>query len=827
MSDALYVTVRDSVTKLAPSGEHTIGAGAGADVRVDLGGASEPVAWLRFLGHWILRPAAHVDETRVNGTPRDEMLIHLDPARDTAVTLVLGTGRADLLLGFSEPVPAPPPPRRPNPVGADPGTRPPGPQPGGARPRAHKPGGPRPAAGPGVQQPGVAEAGGPGTAAGGPGAEVRLHRIGGPMTVLGSGPGADIDVPDPGVAARHATLRRQDVTGLEIRDHGQGEPTYVRGRRIMWARLRAGDSFSIADSVFTLLDDETLRETRRARGASLVISGLSATYRAGWRPGARRPRPALSDLSIVLRSGEILAVIGPSGAGKSTFFKALLGEVDTSGRLLFSGLDLGTEAEQIRDMVAFVPQQVDLHESLTVGQVLRQAARLLPGAGSTAARRAARVAEIAEHLDIAELARTPIRSLSGGEKRRVSIGVEILGGPRLLMLDEPTSALDAGRARSVMRLLRGIADGDCTVAVVTHATDQLDGVDKVLVIGDNGRPLYYGEPGAVLDDMGETGFADLMTTARHDSGEAAARFLAGPVPAEAARLAAAAPAPPEEPPLRAEAPRRRAVRQFPVLAARELALLRARGPLALLQIPAIPALGGLLAALGASAAGLGGPAGTNGHAVQALTLLITACVFAGQSITYGDLVAQFPVLCRERRAGVSTGAVVAAKAAVFGVVAVLQAMITVGVFRLLRPAATDSLLLGADADMAVCLAAGALTAMCLGLLISAAAPTVERAVGWATATAICQVALSGGLLDLSERPVLNAISWLLPSRWATAALAASSDVPGTAFPGVPDDVLWQHRPGQMISDVGVLLVMTIALGGAAWLVLRRRLARRS
>ncbi|WP_433227358.1 ATP-binding cassette domain-containing protein [Actinomadura formosensis] len=774
MPETLYVAVRGSVTRLAPSGEHSIGDDAGADVRVDLGGAPGPVAWLRFLGHWILRPAPHVDETRVNGTPRTEQLIHLRDADETTVTLRLGSVRTELVLGFTEPARVPAPPRR--------------------------------------DEPGH-----------------RLHRLTAGETVLGSGPDADIIVPDLGVAARHATLRRRPVTGLEIRDHGRGDATYVRGRRVMWARLGAGESFTIGNSAFTLLDEETLSETRRERGASLVVSGLSATYRTGWTPRPGPREPALRDLSIVLGPGEILAIIGPSGAGKSTFFRALLNEIETSGRLLFSGLDLATEGEQIRDMVALVPQQVDLHESLTVGQVLHHAARLLPGAGTTAAERRARITEIAGHLDLGGLLGKRIRALSGGEKRRVSIGVEILGGPRLLMLDEPTSALDAGRARSVMRLLRDIADGGCTVAVITHATDQLDGVDKVLVVGADGRPLYYGEPRAVLGDLGERGFADLMQTARHAPDGAAARFLAGPVPAEAARLAAASagpPRPPREPPMREEPGRQRALRQFPVLVAREVALLRSRGVLALAQIPAIPALGGLLAALGASAAGLGGPDLSNEHAVQALTLLITACVFAGQSITYGDIVAQFPVLRRERRAGVSPGAVIAAKGTVFGVLAVLQALIAAGGFRLLRPPATESLLVNPDVDMAICLAGGALAAMAAGLLISAAAPTIERAVGWATAAAICQVALSGSLLDLSERPVLAAVSRLLPSRLATAALAASSGVEHVAI-HPPRDDLWTHRPAVMITELCALLALTIVYGCAAWWVLRHRLARRS
>ncbi|TDD94650.1 ATP-binding cassette domain-containing protein [Actinomadura rubrisoli] len=797
MPEPLYVTVRGAVTRLDPTREHSIGGAESCDVRVDVAGLSAPVARLRHIGHWMMIPDPGVEETTVDGEPRAEAVIHLRSTRDVKVTLRLGSSSVDLTLSHTDPAAAPPGPTAPPTPAAEPPT-PPAPKP----------------APPVGWVPSTLRRDGTGT---------RTHAIGA-RTVLGNGPGAGIDVPDLGVAAEHATLNRRPDGEFEIRDAGRGAGTFVRGRRVMWARLRPGDSFTIGYSTFTLDGPGALRETRQATGATLVISGLCAAYRTR----GSGSRPALQELSAVLRSGEVLAVVGPSGAGKSTLFSALLGEVEvTAGTLLFSGLDLATEAEQIRHMVAFVPQRDDLHDSLTVGQVLHQAARLRLAPGTTPAERGARIQEIARHLEIDHLMRERIRTLSGGERKRVSIGVEILGGPRLLMLDEPTSGLDAGRTRSVMRLLRDIAGNDCTVAVATHSTDQLDGAGKTLVIGSKGRPLYFGDTASALDALGEDDYADLMLTAHRTPEAAAASFLDGPVPREAAALAGTRRRADPPPSLRPEPPRRRVLHQIGVLAGRELALLRARGPLALAQLPGVPALGGVLAALGASPDGLGGGAEENNTpGVQALTILITACVFAGQAITYSDVVSQLPILHREKRAGVSPGAVIAAKALVFGVLAVLQALIAAAAFRLVRPPGDAFLLVGPDTDLALCLSGAALASMSLGLLISASASTLERAVGLATTTAICQVALGGGLLDLSGRSPLSAVSMLLPSRWSSAALAATTDMRELSITA-PADGLWDHRTGLMLTELGILLALTAVYACAAWLVLRHRLARRS
>ncbi|MFC7648569.1 ATP-binding cassette domain-containing protein [Streptosporangium lutulentum] len=179
-----------------------------------------------------------------------------------------------------------------------------------------------------------------------------------------------------------------------------------------------------------------------------------------------------------------MAIVGPSGAGKSSLFRALLGELPiTGGTLLFRGLDLVTDGEQIRHLLGYLPQQDHLHKSLTVRQNLRYAARLRLPADLPRKDREARILEIVDRLGLTERIDLRAARLSGGQLKRLSIALEILSDPLLLLLDEPTSGLDPGLDQEVMRLLKEIAGRGCSVIVVTHTPDNLILTDQVLVLG--------------------------------------------------------------------------------------------------------------------------------------------------------------------------------------------------------------------------------------------------------------------------------------------------------------------------------------------------------
>ena len=179
----------------------------------------------------------------------------------------------------------------------------------------------------------------------------------------------------------------------------------------------------------------------------------------------------------------LLAVVGPSGAGKSTLLNALTGQRPADqGTVLYDGRDLYRDYAELRQRIGLVPQDDILHAQLTVRRALAYAAELRFPQDTAKAERQARVDEVIARTGPRQRADQPIHSLSGGQRKRVSVALELLTKPSLLFLDEPTSGLDPGMDRSVMHMLRGLADDGRTVIVVTHSVLSLDVCDRLLVL---------------------------------------------------------------------------------------------------------------------------------------------------------------------------------------------------------------------------------------------------------------------------------------------------------------------------------------------------------
>jgi ABC-type multidrug transport system ATPase subunit len=645
-----------------------------------------------------------------------------------------------------------------------------------------------------------------------------------------------------GVAAHHATLTRRG-NGYRLRDSGRGNGTFSGGVRIRRAELVVGDTFEIGDYEFKIHSGGRLAQRFLGR-YELVLADVNATM-----DGKR----LLTDMSITMRAGTLLAVLGPSGAGKSTLFAAVLGELPVqSGQCYHQEQDLRADPVRIRGSLGFVPQGDDtIHKRLTVRQLLAFSDRLRRPSDRKRGR-VDRIRKVCADLGIEGKLDDAVAGLSGGERRRVSIALEVLAKPRLLMLDEPTSGLDAAKDNEVMRLLRRYAlggdddrHGGRSVMTITHSTEHLDLAHDVLVLVSGGRPVHLGSPGTVLTDLGVTegDYTTLMTRLCDDPGPAVTRYRRGNA-AKTARKAAEALRGAHKPvsarPMRRRGPFGAFLRQFPVLIQRQFMLVsriagllgksqkEAAGSLAALVMPF------LVAGVGAALAGLVVHDANWAAAVRppeisvagtALSLLVTLSMLSGQALTYSDIVSEFPVIYREHRTGVLAASVVLSKWVVYAVIAVAQGVLATVTFVLVAGGGQrESLVTTGNVELAISLVATAVAAMSAGLLVSVLAGRLEQAVAMATAVAIVQVALSGGLSSLDGQPVLQAMASILPTRWGFAAAASSADLRGIA-PGTPPDALWQHDAGQWAFDIGMLGFLTVVFTTLAVYALRGRLIK--
>ncbi|MGW5848953.1 ATP-binding cassette domain-containing protein [Streptomyces sp. NPDC055254] len=792
-ANPLVIGVDGRYTTLEPGRSYRIGTAPHCDIRLPDPGPADEVGTLLHRLHWTLGGLPSDARVWLGGAEVVGRVVHLRNVPDGTTLLVrTPSGEARIDIGRTgatrrAPASAVPPAR----------TAPPPPADGG-------PGSGRTDGADGV-------------------VTRRLHRIG-PTTLIGradtGGPSdapGRIAVPGLGVAVRHATLTRRAQGEYHLADHGRGRGTFAGGSAVLWARITPGTAFTVGRSRFTLVEDGVLREDRYGTPAALAVEGLRAVHGSV---------TALDGLTFTLEAGQVLAVLGPSGAGKTTLFRALLGEVTvTGGRATLQGLDSRTHAAQVRLLLGLVPQDDDLHRTITVRQVLDYAARLRMASDVTAADRRTRVEAVCAELDIADRMDTRVELLSGGQRKRVSLALEILDEPSLLMLDEPTSGLDPGAAREVMRLLRGVADRGCTIILVTHSTDQLHGVDQLLLLAPGGRPLYFGPPREVLGSMDAPDFPTLMDRSRAVGPARPVRSGSGPVgaarPGTSGGRRRSDEAPPAPAHTRPRPRRHRPTRRTAILARRELSLLAARGPAGLLGLTGLAVVCGAFAALVASDRGLGGGPGSNPEALQVVNLLVIGAVLCGQALSYGNVVADFPIVRREFRTGVSPGPVLAAKALVYAGVGTIQAVVSASVYLVFRPGPAAAFGLPSAMLLVLPLIATVVCSMALGLLVSVCASRLERAVTLVTFASVCQVALNGVPFALTSGP-LHLASLVVPARWGQAALGSLADV-GRLAPQAASDPLWAHRAGRAALDNGMLALLTALFLMAAWLVLRRRL----
>ncbi|MFC1409543.1 ATP-binding cassette domain-containing protein [Streptacidiphilus sp. N1-12] len=640
----------------------------------------------------------------------------------------------------------------------------------------------------------------------------RIRRL--PTRVLRIGRASDNDlvVPDLTVSRNHAELRARPDGGYEIVDLASHNGTHVNGSPVDRAPFGPTDLLGIGHSVFCLVGDE-LQEFVDTGEVTLDVAGLVVEV------GEDR-RTLLDSVSFPVGQKSMLAVAGPSGAGKSTLLNALTGlRPADRGTVHYDGRDLYRDYAELRSRIGLVPQDDILHTQLTVRRALGYAAELRFPGDTTAAERQGRVEEVISELGLGQRADQVISSLSGGQRKRVSVALELLTKPSLLFLDEPTSGLDPGMDRSVMHMLRSLADDGRTVIVVTHSVLSLDVCDRLLLLAPGGRVAFYGPPDETLSFFGFADWPDAFESFENDTGRDWAGQFLGSAPHRqyvASVMEQPGRTGPQARPAVPSAPAQSWGSQLGTLVRRYSAALAADRTFLAIMV-ALPFV------MGAMARALAGSSLTATTALNALLIVCVGCVLTGAANAVRELVKERVIYQRERAVGLSRSAYLCSKLVVLGTVTVVQAVVLtmVGLFGVkLRPQG-GGVLMPPLLEITLAAALLAFTAMALGLLVSALVKKEEVTMPLLVLLAIVQVVFCGALLPLDGVPVLNQLSWLVPSRWALGAMASTVDlhriVPGT----LTDDPLFAHTAGTWLLDMGMLVVLSTVFSLAVARLLRR------
>jgi len=301
--------------------------------------------------------------------------------------------------------------------------------------------------------------------------------------IIGRGQQADFVVADSRVSRRHARVFKEGEA-VFVEDLGSTNGTYLNQVRIKGkTRITETDTLYIGLFAFNL--KAGIRNLQKEPAIQAIQ--LSKAY-----PGGKL---ALHTLQLTIHTGEFVALMGPSGCGKSTLLKSLNGDDPaSSGEVYLFGLELKANYALLRHKIGYVPQDDIVHTDLTVDETMYYAAKLRLADDAEDAEISQRINEVLGVLLIDDpgIRSTRVGRLSGGQRKRVSIAVELLSNPAILFLDEPTSPLDPETVEEFLRCLKNLCAKGTTVVMVTHKPEDLVWSDRLVFIGSNGYHVYDG-----------------------------------------------------------------------------------------------------------------------------------------------------------------------------------------------------------------------------------------------------------------------------------------------------------------------------------------------
>ena len=604
----------------------------------------------------------------------------------------------------------------------------------------------------------------------------------------------DWQIEDLTVSRFHAEVVQNDSGGFDLVDLRSSNGSFINGQQVKRREIEIGDLISIGGA--------TRRFTSDGLDTPVGIDGVDVVAKdLHFSVGDRQ---LLKDINFHLGPRSLTAIVGPSGAGKSTLLNAITGRTTpTEGQILIGGRDLHKEFGDLSQRIGLVPQADILHTRLTVKQALNYGAALRFPSETSKAERQARVEEVMEKLELTPRADLRIDKLSGGQRKRASIGLELLTKPSILVLDEPTSGLDPGLDAHVMETLRKLADDGQTVVLVTHSVDNLNFCDNVVLLASGGRIAYAGPSSTVFTALGKNNWAEVFRMLSSPEALLLSNKKRAGVVSSSTELS------------QEKIKKQSWVRQLLTLSARYLRVISSdRYYLGLLA--AIPILIGLICYATAGDLGLGlGIPGANGELVNPsarsnLMILILGTVFIGLSTSIQEIIKEDPIRLREKSVGIRSGTYLMSKVLVLGIATSIQSIIFVVILLFNRPVPEQGLFINSSyLEILFLSVLLGFASMCLGLLVSSVLSSPEQAMPILVGLTMAQVVLSGALPSKNEG-IIELVSPLVPSYWSMNSFSASVDLLTISMISDPDlSNRWESIVATLTQGASVVFGMSL------------------
>ncbi len=584
---------------------------------------------------------------------------------------------------------------------------------------------------------------------------------------IGRAADCDIRIKNVAVSRYHAGIRKVQ-NQYYVFDNGSTNGVFVNGSRIVKPYcLSNKDIFTILNTTF-IYDGDVLYYKVNPEGIALEIHDLNKDV-----PAKGGKKTILDKVSLSIQPNEFVAIIGGSGAGKTTLMTAMSGfDSKVTGQVYCNGTNLRENFQTLKNIIGFVPQQDIIYENITLKKMLYYTAKMKMPQDTSNAEIDERIEEVLGMVELSEHKDTYIRRLSGGQKKRASIAVELLANPGLFFLDEPTSGLDPGTEEHLMRTLSKLSkEQEKTIVMVTHTINNLDLCDKVIIMGYGGRLCYCGSPAGIKDFFRTDDLVKVYDIITADPKGWETKFrMSGinPVNVHASQEGG-------------EPIKPRKVNGFAQLGilTRRYTTLIMNDMQRLALIFGQPLIIGLLLTL---------VAGTGIYekfteTQSILFTLMSGGIWMGLLNTIQEVNKERVILKREYMGNLKLPIYMLSKYIVQGVISLIQAVILVVTFVLVKgtPSCKGVIISNATVEMIVLIFLTIYASAGMGLLLSSITKSADRAMAIAPFVLIIQLIFSGILFELTG--ATDKISYVTFSRWAMESIGSTCNLNELEPPG--------------------------------------------
>lgn len=616
----------------------------------------------------------------------------------------------------------------------------------------------------------------------------------------------DICLNHVSVSRRHAIITKQGNKYTLIDNSTNG--VVINGKRVSKKQVLNEKDIIVITNSKIIFQDGKLTYVAVRKGIGLSAKNIIK------RVGKKKDLVICNNVSLDINPGELVAIVGGSGAGKSTIMNCISGySRPTSGQVMVNGVDLYHNFDALKHIIGYVPQQDIVYDNLTVYDMLKYSAKLRLPQDVSEEDLESTVNKVIDTVELSHRKDALVKSLSGGQRKRASIAVELLTDPNLFFLDEPASGLDPGTERSLIRTLKGMTAAGKTVILVTHSTLNLADYDKIVFMGLGGNICFCGSYREALKFFEVDDVVDIYDMLSRETGKWNAKYLATKKNASNANN--------YDNTKNKNGAKRGFIKQFGVLSNRYIHLMlndRQRMLLLMVQAPLLAVLISIVA---------NGKEFVQYEMTKSLLFALSCSAFwIGILSSIQEVCKERNILKREYMTGLNLVSYILSKVAVLGLLCLVQSILIVTTFALLIGIPEKGVMVPSYLEFLVTTLLTSMAAAAMGIFVSSLFTNADRAMTVAPILLMPQILFSGLIFTLKDASEI--ISYFAVCRWSMEGYGTTANLNSLQLKMQEQGFFMEHKAesffeytkAHMFESWGIMFLFVVVFSVGAGIVLR-------